>query len=78
MSRILILKEAPYGSREESPQMTELMNGNYAGKPEACTICGGSPVVAGARYLNPLGTSMTSCIRLIPTRANLWTSLCSC
>ena len=55
MSRILILKEAPYGSREESPQMTELMNGNYAGKPEACTICGGSPVVAGARYRNPLG-----------------------
>tara|TARA_R110000751_G_scaffold35552_2_gene87285 strand:- start:532 stop:2085 length:1554 start_codon:yes stop_codon:yes gene_type:complete len=55
MSRILILKEAPYGSREEEPTMTRLMQGDYAGKPEACTICGGSPVVAGARYRNPLG-----------------------
>jgi len=55
MSRILILKEAPYGSREEEPTMTRLMQGNYAEKPEACTICGGSPVVAGAQFRNPLG-----------------------
>ena len=55
MGRILILKEAAYGSREEEPTMTRLMQGNYAGKPNACTICGNSPVVAGAQFRNPLG-----------------------
>ena len=34
MGRILILKEAAYGSREEPPTMTRLMQGNYPEKPE--------------------------------------------
>jgi len=55
MGRILILKEAAYGSREEPPTMTRLMQGDYAGKPNACTICGNSPVVAGAQFRNRLG-----------------------
>jgi len=55
MGRILILKEAAYGSREEPPTMTRLMQGNYPEKPEACTICGNSPVVAGAQFRNRLG-----------------------
>ena len=55
MSKVLILKEAPYGSREEEAEMTRLMQGEYAGKPEACTLCGNSPVVAGAQFRNPLG-----------------------
>tara|TARA_R100001443_G_scaffold32817_1_gene46874 strand:- start:2982 stop:4241 length:1260 start_codon:yes stop_codon:yes gene_type:complete len=55
MGRILVLKKAAYGSREEPPTMTRLMQGNYAGKPNACTICGNSPVVAGAQFRNRLG-----------------------
>jgi hypothetical protein len=50
-----LLKTA-YGSRDEPPTMTRLMQGNYAGKPGACTLCGNSPVVAGAQFRNPLGS----------------------
>ena len=51
-----LLKEAAYGSRDEPPTMTRLMQGNYAEKPDACTLCGNSPVVAGAQFRNPLGS----------------------
>ena len=50
------LLKAAYGSREEPPTMTRLMQGNYAEKPDACTLCGNSPVVAGAQFRNPLGS----------------------
>jgi len=52
----IFFKEAAYGSREEPPTMTRLMQGDYAGKPDACTLCGNSPVVAGAQFRNPLGS----------------------
>ena len=42
-------------SREAPATLVELQNGDYAGKPEACTLCGNSPVVAGGRWKNPLG-----------------------
>jgi hypothetical protein len=42
-------------SREAPAKLVELQNGDYAGKPEACTLCGGSPVVVGGRWKNPLG-----------------------
>ena len=52
----IFFKEAAYGSRDEPPTMTRLMQGNYAEKPDACTLCGNSPVVAGAQFRNPLGS----------------------
>ena len=42
-------------SREAPATLVELQNGDYAGKPEACTLCGNSPVVVGGRWKNPLG-----------------------
>ena len=55
LKRIKKANEPVDTSREAPATLVELQNGNYADKPEACTLCGGSPVVAGGRWKNPLG-----------------------
>ena len=55
LKRIKKANEPVDSSREAPATLVQLQNGNYTGKPEACTLCGGSPVVAGGRWKNPLG-----------------------
>ena len=55
LKRIKKANEPVDSSREAPATLVQLQNGNYTGKPEACTLCGNSPVVVGGRWKNPLG-----------------------